>query len=145
MNLADIVQGDWLKEFATATPATVATHEGANSPTVAPVATVAVANPPEDKTIVPDDPFLTRRDWLQRAGLNKDEAGVMAFKLERRDTEGDDRRLCLECRHLSGGAGSWRCSQWKQRQHNGPEIPGDLVTAILHRCKAFNDRLEAVA
>ena len=39
--------------FATATPATFATHEGENERTVASVATVAVAKPPQGQTTPP--------------------------------------------------------------------------------------------
>lgn len=87
------------------------------------------------------DPFIERRDRLLCAGLNQDEAALMAWKLERRDAERDDRRLCIECQHLSGGAGRFRCAQWRMHQIISSDIPGDLVTAILHRCGEFDPLL----
>jgi hypothetical protein len=48
MSLADLIRGKTLAPFATATPATFATHKPANGPTVATVATVTVASPPEE-------------------------------------------------------------------------------------------------
>lgn len=78
-------------------------------------------------------------------GMSMEDAEARAVRMESRDRERDDRRLCLECLHLSGGAGGWRCSQWRKRQCNGPDIPGDLVTVVLHRCAGFKDRLEGTA
>lgn len=78
-------------------------------------------------------------------GLNLDDAQAMVNRIAGRDQCRDDRRLCIECAHLSGGAGSWRCSQWRKHQHNGPEIPSELVTALLHRCGEFHERLEVTA
>ena len=45
MNLADLIAGRLPAQFATATPATVATDEDRSGPSVASVATVSVANP----------------------------------------------------------------------------------------------------
>lgn len=92
---------------------------------------------PEDNPAPEVAPFLDRRDRLCRAGLNQDEAGLMAWKLERRDFEGDERRLCIECQHLTGSAGRWSCFQWRMLQIVSPDIPGDLVTSVLHRCGGF--------
>lgn len=54
MNLANLIRGK--REFATATPATVATLPGSKGPTVASVATVSVANLP--KAITEQPPAL---------------------------------------------------------------------------------------
>jgi hypothetical protein len=76
--------------------------------------------------------------------LSMDDAEVTAVRLTYRDREMDDRRLCLECQHLFGGADSRRCSQWqKVGQINGPAIPGELVT-LLQRCAGFINRLEVM-
>jgi hypothetical protein len=83
------------------------------------------------------DPFIERRDQLGRAGLHQDDAALMAWKLERRDREHDERRLCIECQHLFGDADGWRCFRWRQRQVFSPAIPSDMVTSILHRCGGF--------
>ncbi|MGB7480967.1 MAG: hypothetical protein WA924_11605 [Burkholderiaceae bacterium] len=92
-----------------------------------------------------DDTRTARLALFTDRGLSMEQAEELADRLAGRDLESDNRRLCVECSHLSGGAGLWRCSQWRLRQHNGPEIPGDLITVILHRCKGFNDRLEVAA
>jgi hypothetical protein len=70
-------------------------------------------------------------------GLSMDEAEAMAARLVCRDLEQDDRRLCLECQHLSGGVRARRCSQWQQiGQVSGPAIPVELPT-LLQRCAGF--------
>ena len=54
MSLADLIRGKSVSgEFATATPATFATQAGERGRTVASVATVAVANPGDEKTAPP--------------------------------------------------------------------------------------------
>jgi hypothetical protein len=58
MTLAALIRKNESVRFATATPATVATLEGEKVRTVASVATVSVANPPETKTA------LASRWWL---------------------------------------------------------------------------------
>lgn len=87
---------------------------------------------------VEGDPFIERRDRLRRVGLNQEASALMAWKLERRDAERDERRLCIECQHLCGGASRFRCAQWRMHQIISSDIPGDLVTTILHRCGEFD-------
>lgn len=130
MKLADIVRGDWLNglDAIPAIPQSVGKPE---------IATIAVAVRPAGKIHSHIDPFFERRDRLQQAGLDKEDAGLMAFKLERRDREGDERHVCIECRHLVGSANGWWCSQWQQCQPYAPEIPSDMVTLVLHRCDSF--------
>jgi hypothetical protein len=142
MKLEDIAQGNWLSESAIATPAIPAISERREVKSIAAVAEIALATPPKENLITAFDPFHDRMDRLHDAGLSKDDAALMALRLKRRDIEGDDRHVCAECRHLSGGVNEWRCSQWQKRQHNGPEIPSDLVVMILHRCGGFIRRLE---
>lgn len=89
------------------------------------------------------DVLLARLGLFTDRGLSIDEAEAMAERLTYRDRGLDDRRLCLECQHVFSGAGIWRCSQWRMRQHHTPDIPGDLVTVTLHRCTGFQNRLEA--
>ena len=64
------------------------------------------------------------------------DAEALADKLVQRDRESDDRRLCLECPHLSG-FGPWRCNQWRRAGLGQPGIPGDLVRQ-LQRCNGFS-------
>jgi hypothetical protein len=74
-------------------------------------------------------------------GLDITEAEAIVERLTSRDQEQDERRLCLECRHLSGGPQARRCSQWQQiGQSGGPAIPSELVT-LLQRCPGFTQRL----
>ncbi|OGB22677.1 MAG: hypothetical protein A3I66_12655 [Burkholderiales bacterium RIFCSPLOWO2_02_FULL_57_36] len=100
---------------------------------------------PFQKSVSENDTFTARLGLFTDRGLNMDEAEAMAARLVGRDREQDDRRLCLECLHLSGCAGGWRCSRWQMRQINSADIPGDLVTVVMHRCAMFNDRVEAIA
>jgi hypothetical protein len=51
MSLADLIREKSRTHFATATPATLATHAGVKVRTVAKVATVTVATPPADLTV----------------------------------------------------------------------------------------------
>lgn len=69
-------------------------------------------------------------------GLNPDDSLVLALRLALRDQERDDRRVCLECAHLSGGGRNWSCSQWRKTGMKGPATPFDLVD-ILQRCAGF--------
>ena len=65
----------------------------------------------------------------------------MAHRLTRRDLEQDDRRVCLECRHLSGDVERRRCGQWRKLWIGDASMPADLV-ATLQRCVSFTHRLE---
>lgn len=100
---------------------------------------------PSQKSAPDDEIEAARLVVFTDRGLSMEEGQSIVDTLSRRDAEGDDRRLCMECWHLSGGAGGWRCSQWNRRQTYSADIPGDLVTVVLHRCTGFNDRLEAIA
>ena len=67
-------------------------------------------------------------------GIDTKTAQDHAEKLMHRDTDMDDRRMCLECKNLNR-ASSWRCSQWRTAGVTR-EIAADLVTQ-LQRCDAF--------
>lgn len=98
---------------------------------------------PANEVASPDDVFVERVALFAERGLSAEEAEAMADQLARRDLERDERRVCLECLYLFGGADSRRCSQWRRiGQVNGPAIPGELAL-LLQRCPAFLDRLEA--
>jgi hypothetical protein len=86
--------------------------------------------------------LLARLALFTDRGLSMEEAEILADRMVTRDQQADERRLCLECLHLSGGPERRRCSQWREvGLINGAAIPGELVT-ILQRCPAFNHRLE---
>jgi len=42
----------------------------------------------------------------------------------------DDRRLCLECAHLSGRAGAMRCARWQRAGLGQAGIPSGLVLQL---------------
>lgn len=74
-------------------------------------------------------------------GLDLLEADILANKLTMRDSELDDRHVCLECLHLSGhSVGAWRCSNWQQAaialNANDAVLPRDLAM-LLQRCDGF--------
>ena len=160
MSLANLIKKGSLLGFATATPATFATHPEESRGTVATVATVAVAKAPDraanDPAPDPDrwcwphstamntgeiDTFMVRLARLTDKGLMLDDAEKLAVKLVQRDRESDDRRLCLECLHVAGhGATSWRCANWQLAgvavRARDAALPRDLVQ-ILQQCDGF--------
>jgi hypothetical protein len=73
-------------------------------------------------------------------GVIHGDAEQLADKLVTRNRDLDDRRLCLECSHLSGHAGSWRCRNWKLAGiailARDAGLPSDLVR-MLQRCDGF--------
>lgn len=56
------------------------------------------------------DTFIARVAQFTAKGLSLAEAEALADRLVLRDREGDDRRLCVECVHLKGDTGRWRCA-----------------------------------
>lgn len=159
MSLASLLKKGSLRGLATATPATFATHSPYSPPTVATVATVAVAKAPDraanDPAPDPDrhcwphstamtgreiDTFTARLSRFTDKGLNLNDGETLADKLVTRDRESDDRRLCLECLHLAGHAGTWGCRAWQRAgvaiKARDAGIPGDLVRT-LQRCDGF--------
>lgn len=72
-------------------------------------------------------------------GESLEVAERVADRLLVRDREGDDRRMCLECAHLHGGTGHWRCGNWKLAEIGGSALQRDLVR-MLQRCSGFNLR-----
>ena len=78
-------------------------------------------------------------------GLTIADGESLADKLVVRDREADDRRICLECRHLSGvGQTSWRCGNWQAAgvaiRSRDSHLPADLVLQ-LQRCHGFTPHL----
>lgn len=80
-----------------------------------------------------------RTDLFHRCGLTALEAELLADKLLTRDREGDDRRLCSECEHLSGRAGTMRCSKWQRAGLGQPGIPTVMVQQF-QRCGGFSEQ-----
>ena len=85
------------------------------------------------------DNFKARLSKFGDKGLTATDCDALADKLVLRDREADDRRVCLECRNLSGyGSASWRCSNWKAAGVGASGLPFDLVL-MLQRCDGFEN------
>lgn len=77
--------------------------------------------------------FTARAHRIQRRGVAEQDAEDLAERLHLRDVQADDRRMCLECRHLSGSTSTgWRCLNHRAADV-GCELAGDVVMA-MHRC-----------
>jgi hypothetical protein len=166
MSLASLLKKGSLRGVANAIPANVAKHTPDTLPTLARLATLTLAKAPDtaanDPAPTPKTAALDpdRHCWPHSEAMNSGEVGAftarlarftakgvthtdgeaLADKLVTRDRESDDRRLCLECSHLSGHAGSWRCRDWQRAgiaiQSRDAGLPGDLVRT-LQRCDGF--------
>ena len=91
------------------------------------------------------DTITARLARFTDKGMRLTDAEALADKLVVRDREGDDRRLCLECVHLSGfGPKSWRCGNWQAAgiaiRPQDTQLPADLVLQ-LQRCGGFTPHL----
>jgi hypothetical protein len=87
------------------------------------------------------DTFTARIARFTDKGIGTDIGETMADKLVIRDREADDRRSCLECRHLAGhGHTSWRCGNWRAVdiaiKARDAALPADFVLT-LQRCGGF--------
>jgi hypothetical protein len=94
------------------------------------------------------DLFTARLHRFTDKGLTVTEGEALADKLVVRDREADDRRFCLECRHLSGvGQTSWRCGNWQAAgiaiRSRDSQLPADLVLQ-LQRCDGFTPHLTSI-
>lgn len=104
---------------------------------------------PEDVGCWPDssamngaeiDIFSKRVDLFFYKNLPLPKAESLADLLVKRDRDGDDRRVCLECKHLADIGHGWRCNNWQAagvavRQRDN-QMPADLVLQ-LQRCDGF--------
>ena len=95
------------------------------------------ANDPAAPAVI----FTARLALFTGRGLIAEDADDLAQRLTRRDLEQDDRRVCLECRHMSGEVEHRRCSQWRKLWIGEASMPADLVD-VLQRCQGFNHRQE---
>lgn len=90
--------------------------------------------------------FGRRADhFLYKHGLSVAQVEDLADKLVIRDREGDDRRLCIECRHLrTYGHGSWHCAAWRTAdaaiRASDARLPTDFVS-LMQRCPGFQHEL----
>ena len=93
------------------------------------------------------DTFTARLFRFNDKGLPRSDGETLADKLVIRDRELDDRRVCLECVHLTEhGARSWRCCNWKAasvaHQSRDAQLASDLVR-LLQRCDGFAPHLKS--
>lgn len=82
--------------------------------------------------------FVARVAMLMRRGFNATDADDLAERLHLRDVTGDDRALCVECRHLAGRSGEWACGN-DRAADVGRDLPAALVTT-MQRCAGFQSR-----
>ena len=86
------------------------------------------------------DTFTARQHHFKRRGLKELDAERLADKLVTRDREEDERRLCLECAHLAGHAGTWGCRNWQQAAIASQARDAQLSPAVViqpQRCDGF--------
>ena len=78
--------------------------------------------------------FIHRAAYLRRLrGMDDEEAKLLAERLTLRDRSGDDRHLCMECRHHQPG----RCSNSRAADLASAELAPDLA-ALWQRCGGFD-------
>ena len=87
--------------------------------------------------------FTARLARFTDKGLSLRDGEALADKLVKRDRESDDRRLCLECFHLSGQYGkAWDCRNWQRAgiasRARDAQLSGALVCQ-LQRCDGFKE------
>ena len=84
--------------------------------------------------------FRFRAALFQRRGLSEPDAETLADRLAERDYERDDRRVCIECKHLQR---SWHCFAAKQgwlAHIKAGSREADHYTPLqqtLQRCEGF--------
>ena len=90
------------------------------------------------------DTFTARLAGVTDKGLSLEDAEALADKLVTRDRESDDRRLCLECVHLTGhSAGAMRCTNWQRAGVAMRAKDAQLSAALvcqLQRCDGFTEQ-----
>ena len=91
---------------------------------------VPSANLPVEGASRSDDQHAARVDLFTRRGLRVMDAEQLAEQAYRRALDLDDRRLCLECRHLSG-------KQCSRASYAGAGRVVEAVVRLPQRCPAF--------
>lgn len=81
------------------------------------------------------DTLMARQDLFRQRGTSPQEAERLADKLVIRDRGGDDRRLCLECRHLRGD-GPYRCGNARAAGLH-PDLARAMVQTLQH-CHGYD-------
>lgn len=161
MSLLQLLKKGGIRKSATAIVATIATDGTSQVPKVATIAGVAVAKEQVFETIAhrPDTTDPDRWCWPNSTAMNTREIDIFKARLARfaivgisnieaerladnlvtRDRDADDRRLCMECRHLSG-RGARRCGNWQAAgislKAREVELPADLLRQFQY-CNGF--------
>ena len=91
--------------------------------------------------------FIVRLEQFTRKGVSLPEAELLAERLVLRDRDEDERQLCLECQHLQGDVGRWRCANAQRAgmavgTANAP-LPAGL-TQQLQRCPGLKSSPAAI-
>lgn len=108
----------------------------------APTAESATSQPEKllpDKALSPctHDPREARRPHVMRWFQDEDEVEQQLDRLDKRDANGDDLRMCLECSHLLDGG---RCLAASRGHIRGADRRLEPVRDLLQRCEAFGLR-----
>ena len=88
---------------------------------------------------------MEKKDWGRSIqlykGLTIEQSKIASFLLAQRKSW-DDRKLCVECKHLLALNGSWKCGSWQQAglttNINGSGLSWHLIT-LFQRCSGFSD------
>ena len=82
------------------------------------------------------DTLMARQALFMERGASPQDAERMADKLVSRDRGEDDRRLCLECRHLRGDSPPYRCGN-AGRAGLHPDLARAMVQTLQH-CHGYD-------
>jgi hypothetical protein len=165
MGLLDLIRGTKISANNRPATAIVATDASNTPPTVAKIAVAPLDDAvkqseevsPTIQGVVPFDKycwpyssamnsgevtkFISREERFKVKGVIPEVAEITADKLVIRDREKDDRRICLECKHLNGFT-TLRCGNWKCagicHSNEGAYISHDFAV-ILQRCFGFQE------
>lgn len=78
--------------------------------------------------------FTLRQQMFVRRGMGASDAERCADRLVQRDQDKDDRRMCIECKHLQEGGTCFVATQGRLRATSTKHQP---IKTILQRCEAF--------
>lgn len=167
MALRDLIRNKRFDQPSSETTATFATDKFINDETVAKIAVATVdtvvrqdaklqpntqgaVSVPFDKYCWPFSSamnsgevtkFIAREERFIVKGIRPEVAEATADKLVIRDREKDERRLCLECKHLNGYT-TLRCNNWKKagicHSSEGAFVSSDFAI-LLQRCYGFEE------
>lgn len=82
--------------------------------------------------------FEFRIGLFQRRGLSPDDAEMLADRLNDRDMDGDDRRICLECEHMRRDGTCFAASIGKLFDSPGAGKLLPVLPRTLQRCASFS-------